>query len=104
MHETPALPKESNAKAVSPEFRERIVALARSGRSVSGLSADYGVAGATICRWLDQDRIDHGEKPGTTSAQNTELASARKRIRKLERELDCLSSFAATLPRKSVFI
>ena len=36
MHETPALPKESNAKAVPPEFRERIVALARSGRSVSG--------------------------------------------------------------------
>lgn len=42
MHETPALPKESNAKAVPPEFHERIVALARSGKSVSGLSADYG--------------------------------------------------------------
>ena len=46
------------------EFRERIVAVARSGRSVSEISSDYGVAGATVYRWLDQDRIDHGEKPG----------------------------------------
>jgi len=79
-----------------PEFRERIVALARSGRSVSGLSADYGVAGATIYRWLDQDRIDHGEKPGATRAQNTELAAARKRIRELERELELVRK-AATI-------
>lgn len=79
-----------------PEFRERVVALARSGRSVSGLSADYGVAAATIYRWLDQDRIDHGEKPGATSTQNTELAAARKRIRELERELELVRK-AATI-------
>jgi transposase len=78
-----------------PEFRERIVALARSGRSVPVLSADYGVAGATIYRWLDQDRIDHGEKPGATSSQNTELAAARKRIRELEQELALVRKAAA---------
>lgn len=77
------------------EFRERIVALVRSGRSVSGLSADYDVAGATIYRWLDQDRIDHGEKPGATSTQNTELAVARKRIRELEHELELVRKAAA---------
>jgi transposase len=79
-----------------PEFRERIVALARSGRSVSELSAEYGVADATIYRWLDQDRIDHGEKPGTTSTQNTELTAARKRIRELEHELELVRK-AATI-------
>ncbi len=77
------------------EFRERIVALARSGRFVAELSADYGVASATIHRWLDQDRIDHGEKPGLTSTQNTELAAARKRIRELEHELELIRSAAA---------
>jgi hypothetical protein len=45
------------------------------------------VAGATIYRWLDQDRIDHGEKPGATRIQNIELAAARKRIREHELEL-----------------
>ncbi len=78
-----------------PEFRERIIALARSGRSVSGLSAEYGVAGATIHRWLDQDRIDHGEKPGATSSQNTELCAARKRVRELEHELELIRKAAA---------
>ncbi len=78
-----------------PEFRERIVALARSGRPVSRISSDYGVAGATIYRWLDQDRIDHGEKPGATSAQNTDLAAARQRIRELEHELDLVRKAAA---------
>ena len=78
-----------------PEFRERIVGLARSGRSISGLSADYGVADATIYRWLTQDRIDHGEKPGATSVQNTELAAARKRIRELEHELELVRKAAA---------
>lgn len=78
-----------------PEFRERIVALVRAGRPVPGLSADYGVASATIYRWLDQDRIDHGEKPGATSTQNTELAAARKRIRELEHELELVRKAAA---------
>lgn len=78
-----------------PEFRARIVALAKSGRPVSELSADYGVADATIYRWLDQDRIDHGEKPGATSTQNTELAAARKRIRELEHELELVRKAAA---------
>jgi transposase-like protein len=82
-------------KQYPQEFRERIVALARSGRSVSGLSADYEVAGATIYRWLDQDRIDHGEKAGATSFQNTDLAAARKRIRELEHELELVRKAAA---------
>ena len=78
-----------------PEFRERILALARSGRFVSGLSAEYGVADATIYRWLDQDRIDHGEKPGASSSQNTELAAAKKRVRELEHELELIRKAAA---------
>ena len=82
-------------KQYPQEFRERIVALARSGRSASGLSSDYDVAVATIYRWLAQDRIDHGEKPGATSTQNTELAAARKRIRELEHELELVRRAAA---------
>ena len=50
---------------------------------------------ATIYRWIDQDRIDHGEKAGTTSTQDVELAAARKRIRELERELDLIRKAAA---------
>ncbi|MBA3370570.1 MAG: transposase [Thermoleophilaceae bacterium] len=76
------------------EFRERIIATARAGRPVSELSADYGVSDATIFRWIKQDRIDHGEVPGTTSAENIELAAAKKRIRELEHELDLVREAA----------
>lgn len=69
--------------------------MARSGRPVAELSADYGVGEATIYRWIDQDRIDHGEKTGATSSQNVELAGARKRIRELEHELDLVRTAAA---------
>ena len=79
----------------APEFRERIVALARSGKPASELAADYDLAEATIYRWLNQDRIDHGEKAGTTSTQNAELLAARKRIRELEHDLDLVRRAAA---------
>ncbi len=69
--------------------------MARSGRPATDLSADYGVSAATIYRWIDQDRIDHGEKAGTTSTQDVELAAASKRIRELEHELDLIRKAAA---------
>ena len=69
--------------------------MARSGRPATELSADYGVSAATIYRWIDQDRIDHGKKAGTTSTQDVELAAARKRIRELEHELDLIRKAAA---------
>jgi len=69
--------------------------MARSGRPATELSADYGVSVATIYRWINQDRIDHGEVPGTTGAENAELAAAKKRIRELEHELDLIRKAAA---------
>lgn len=71
----------------APQFRERIISLARSRRSVAELSAGHGPAEATIYRWLNQDAIDHGEKAGTTTTQNAELLEARRRIRELEHDL-----------------
>ena len=77
------------------EFRERIVAMARAGRPVVKLCADFGVSDATIYRWIKQDRIDHGEVPGTTSTENEELAAAEKRIRELEHEPNLVRTAAA---------
>lgn len=76
------------------EFRERIVAMARAGKPVSELCAGYDVSDATVFRWIKQDRVDHGEEVGTTSADNAELAAANKRVRELEHELDLVRSAA----------
>ena len=69
--------------------------MARAGTPVFELSGGYGVSAATIYRWIDQDRIDHGEKIGTTSSHHVGLVAARKRIRELERELDLVRKAAA---------
>ncbi len=70
------------------EFREKMVDLMRSGRSITELTRTFGVSDQTLFRWRRQDRIDHGEIPGLSSDEAAELIAARKRIRQLEKELE----------------
>lgn len=70
------------------EFRERMVDLMRSGRSIAELTRTFDVSDQSLYRWRRQDRIDHGELPGLASDEAAELKAARKRIRKLEKELE----------------
>lgn len=70
------------------EFRERMVELMRSGRTILELTRTFGVSDQTHCRWRRQDRIDHGEIPGLASDEAAELRAARKGIRKIEKELE----------------
>jgi len=42
---------------------------------------------ATICNWWNQHLVDTGRKPGTSSEDSTELATAKQRIAELEAEL-----------------
>jgi len=54
---------------------------------VPEIAADLGVSPASVYRWIAQDDIDHGRRPGLKSAEAVELARARSRIRELEAEL-----------------
>jgi len=71
-----------------PEFRRRVLDLLASGRRVTDLARDLRVSSQTIYIWRTQDRIDRGLDPGLTSAERTELAAAKRRIRELEAELE----------------
>ncbi len=75
-------------KSYPSEFRGRVIGFYRGGRSAPSISRDFEVSEATIDRWIDQDRIDHGEKGGLSSTENVELSRARARIRALEDELE----------------
>jgi transposase-like protein len=48
---------------------------------------DLDISDQTIYTWRRQDLIDSGQLPGLTSADNTELGAARRRIAELEAEL-----------------
>jgi transposase len=69
------------------EFRRRVLDLVEAGRRVAEVAADLQISEQTIYSWRRQDRIDRGLEPGLTTAEQAELAAARKRIRELEAEL-----------------
>ena len=68
-------------------FRRRVLDLVASGRGVADVARDLQISDQTIYNWRRQDRIDQGPDPGLNSAEQGELAAARRRIRQLETEL-----------------
>jgi transposase len=74
-------------KSYPPEFRRKVIDLVESGRPVAQVAADLGISEQTIYVWRRQHLIDTGRLPGTTTAENAELAAAKRRIAELETEL-----------------
>jgi transposase-like protein len=74
-------------KSYPPEFRRKVIDLVEAGRPVAQVAADLGISEQTVYTWRRQHLIDTGRLPGTTSAENAELAAARRRIAELEAEL-----------------
>lgn len=83
--------------AYPAEFRYRAVALVRAGKPVTAVALSLGVSEGCLRNWVRQDRIDHGEISGITTAESAELKAARKRIRELEREVEILQVAASLL-------
>lgn len=74
-------------KGYPVEFRRRVLDLIEAGRPVAEIAQDLGISDQTIYNWRRQDRIDRGVEAGLSTAERTELAAARKRIRELEAEV-----------------
>lgn len=70
-----------------PELRERAIRLVREHRAehapewaaIQSIAGKLGMTSETLRQWLRRDEVDHGQRPGVTSAE-------RERIRELERE------------------
>lgn len=71
-------------RAYPREFRERAIALVRSGKQVKQTAYELGISAGCLHEWIKQDRIDRGVLTGTTTGESAELRAARKRIRELE--------------------
>ena len=61
---------------------------ATAGAQPSRVAVDLGVSEATVYRWIAQDEVDAGERPGVRTGESLELSRARSRIRELEAELE----------------
>ena len=84
------------------EFRDRIVELARAGRSVSELAEEFEPSGQTIRSWIKQADVEDGlRSDGTTAAEREELRELRKELRRLKQERDILAKAAAWFARET---
>lgn len=81
-------------KSYPAEFRTRAVALVRAGKSVRAAAAELGISESCLHRWVGQDRTDRGERPGLSSREHAELTAAKRRIRRLETELEIMREAA----------
>jgi transposase len=85
-----------------PEFREQLVELARSGRSVASLAREFEPSEATIAKWIKQADVDDGRRTdGATSAEREELSRLRRENRRLQQERDILARAAAWFARET---
>ena len=86
-----------------PEFREQIIALARTGRSVEDLAREFEPCAATIHGWIKQADRDVGRRSdGVTSEERDELHRLRRENRQLRQERDILAKAAAWFAQSDV--
>lgn len=85
-----------------PEFRAEAVRLYReSGKSLKAVCEDLGISLETLRGWVNQSKIDRGEKEGLTSEERAELARLRKENKTLRMERDLLKEATAYFARES---
>jgi len=87
------------------EFKKDIVKLyLDGGRSVPSLSAELGIHGNTIYKWIEAYRADpENAFPGTghMKPEEEELARTKRRVRELEEEVEILKKAAAYFAKNS---
>jgi len=84
------------------EYREQVIALARAGKTVKELAAEFEPSAQTIRNWLALADADAGTRHDVlTSAEREEMARLRKENRQLKLERDILGKAAAWFARET---
>lgn len=83
-------------KRYPQEFRRRMVALVREGRSVLELSRQFELAQQSIRNWVAQADRDEGRREdGLTTVERDELSRLRRENERLREEREILKKAAA---------
>ena len=84
------------------DFREKMVALVRSGRSPAELLREFEPTAQTIVNWVRQADRDAGRRgDGLTSEERSELRRIKRENRRLREERDILAKAAAWFARET---
>ena len=85
-----------------PEFKERIVELARAGRSPGSLAREFEPTDQTIRNWVKRADLDEGRRSdGLTTEARSEMRRLKREVKRLRTERDILKRAAAWFARES---
>jgi transposase len=85
-------------KKYTDEFRNTLVELYNSGKSLADLSREYGISKSTVTVWINKSKpivVDNGKN--ITTAEYQQML---KKIAKLEEENEILKKATAIFARK----
>jgi transposase len=91
-------------RAFTAEFKADAVRLCRAGdRSIGQVAKDLGLTETALRDWVKRAEADVG-KPGEgelTTAERTELAELRRKVKRLEMERDILKKATAFFAKEN---
>ena len=80
----------------------RVAQSREPGVTIAQVAKDFGIAESCLRRWLAQDDVEAGIRPGITKAENEELKALKRRNRELEMENEVLRRAAAYLSQANL--
>ena len=95
LNTTVATVKRQNATS-TPGVSARFTSVELNEKPITTAAIELGISAAALHKWVRQDQVDRGERPGLTTTESAQLSKANKRIRQLEAEVEILRT-AATL-------
>jgi len=85
-----------------PEYRRKIVALVRAGRSPNEIAAEFECSAQTVRNWVAQTDADAGKRDNMlTSAEREELRKLRRENKQLKLEREILAKATAWFARET---
>ena len=89
-------------KNYTDEFKNQIVQLAKSGRSVNSIAKGYGISKSSVTKWVrDFNNSGTFKAKDNRITEENEFIELRKRVKELEMEADILKQAALIMARKS---
>lgn len=89
-------------RSYPPDFRQKVVELARSGRRYDDLAREFELAQQTVRNWIKQADLDAGVRSdGLTTEERRELSKLRRENKRLTIENEILSKAAAWFARET---
>ena len=90
-------------RAHPPEFRQRVVELARlREKPASQIANDLGISDSCLRSWVRQADIEDGRRSGVTQDEHAELIELRRELRVAKMEVEILKRAAAFFAKENV--